>query len=74
MDEILKELGLNKILRTMIKNIKPRLIIDENDGKWSYKSESTFKTMSYEFVPDIEFESTSPDGQPTQVYSIFFSF
>ncbi len=58
----------------MAKNVKPRLIIDEKNGKWSFKSESTFRTMSYEFVPDVEFDNTAPDGQQIKVYFRSFSF
>jgi hypothetical protein len=60
-------MGVNKILRTIVKNIKPRLIISEKDGKWSFKSETTFKKIAYEFVPGVEFEDVAPDGQHIQV-------
>lgn len=67
-DGILKELGINKVLRTIAKTMKPRLIIDEKDGKWSFKSESTFKTTTIQFTPGIEFEDdVSHDGQQITV-------
>jgi hypothetical protein len=56
----------------LAKNVKPRLTIDEKNGKWSFKSESTFKTMSYEFIPDVEFDNTAPDGQEIKV--LFYLF
>ena len=66
-DGILREMGVNKILRTLANNIKPRVTIGEKDGKWSFKSEMTFKTISYEFTEGVEFEDTTPTGQQIQV-------
>ncbi|UJR34536.1 hypothetical protein I4U23_027313 [Adineta vaga] len=62
--ELLKELGVNQEIRTFTtgETFKPRVIIDEKDGKWSLKSENTFKTTTVEFTPGIEFEDISPDG------------
>ncbi|CAF1085187.1 unnamed protein product [Adineta steineri] len=62
--ELLKELGINQEIRTFTsaETFKPRVIIDEKDGKWSLKSENTFKTTTVEFTPGIEFEDISPDG------------
>ncbi|CAF3970377.1 unnamed protein product [Adineta steineri] len=62
--ELLKELGVNQEIRTFAaaETFKPRVIIDEKDGKWSLKSENTFKTTTVEFTPGIEFEDISPDG------------
>ncbi|CAF1384066.1 unnamed protein product [Adineta ricciae] len=70
--ELLKELGVNQEIRTFTKaeTFKPRVIINENDGKWSLKSENTFKTTTVEFTPGIEFEDISPDGhQITMIIS-----
>ncbi|UJR06738.1 hypothetical protein I4U23_011027 [Adineta vaga] len=63
-DELLKELGVNQEIRTFTtaETFKPRVIINEKDGKWSLKSENTFKTTTVEFTPGIEFEDLSPDG------------
>jgi hypothetical protein len=55
------------VLRTIAKSIKPRLIINEKDGKWIFTSESTFKTTIYQFTPGIEFEDLAPDGQQIAV-------
>ncbi|CAF1152321.1 unnamed protein product [Rotaria sordida] len=62
-DELLKELEVNQEVRTIAKTIKPRVIIDEKDGKWSLTSEKTYKTTTVQFTPGIEFEDISPDGQ-----------
>ena len=62
-DEFMKELGVGMVMRMAAKGVKPRLIIAENDKKWSIKSESTFKTVSYDFTPGVEFNETTPDGR-----------
>ncbi|CAF3706220.1 unnamed protein product [Rotaria sp. Silwood1] len=62
-DEFMKEIGVGWAMRIAAKAVKPRLIISQNDGKWSIKSESTFKTVSYDFTPGVEFNETTPDGR-----------
>ncbi len=66
-DGILKELGVNKVIRTIAKTVKPRLTINEKNGKWLFKSESTFKTTSFEFTPGVEFDDLSPTGDQLKV-------
>jgi hypothetical protein len=65
----LKELGVNQEIRkfTEAETFKPRVIINENDGKWALKSENTFKTTTVQFTPGIEFEDVSPDGHQITV-------
>ncbi|CAF2604657.1 unnamed protein product [Rotaria sp. Silwood2] len=62
-DEFMKELGVGWAMRIAAKAVKPRLIISQNDSKWSIKSESTFKTVFYDFTPGVEFNETTPDGR-----------
>ncbi|UJR17889.1 hypothetical protein I4U23_004788 [Adineta vaga] len=62
LDEILKAIGLNKVIRTLAKTVKPRLVIEEKNGKWTFKNESKIKTSSFEFTPDVEFEDSLPNG------------
>ena len=62
-DEFMKELGVGLVMRMAAKGVKPRLIIAEHDSKWNIKSESTFKTVSYDFTPGVEFNETTPDGR-----------
>ncbi|CAF1270838.1 unnamed protein product [Rotaria magnacalcarata] len=62
-DEYMKEIGVGLTSRLAAKSIKPRLIISENGGKWTVRSESTIKTTSYEFTPGVEFDETTPDGR-----------
>ncbi|CAF1006245.1 unnamed protein product [Adineta ricciae] len=62
-DDYMKELGVGFALRQSAKLVKPKLIIQENGGKWSLKSESTLKSASYEFKPGCEFDETRLDGE-----------
>jgi len=47
--------------------LSPTLFISEKGGKWSFKSESTFKSTSYEFIPGVEFDETRLDGGNVKV-------
>ncbi|CAF0861914.1 unnamed protein product [Adineta ricciae] len=62
-DEYLKELGVGKMGRMMAKTVKPRLVISESDGKWSLRTETTLKTMTIEFTPNVEYEEVTGDGR-----------
>lgn len=63
----MKELGVGMILRMTAKGIKPRLIISENNGRWTLRTESTIKTLSVDFVPGVEFDETTADGRSVKV-------
>ena len=62
-DDYMKEIGVGFALRQSAKFIKPKLIIKENGGTWTLKSESTLKTASYDFTPGSEFDETRLDGE-----------
>jgi len=62
-DDYMKELGVGFALRQSAKLVKPKLVIEEHNGKWSLKSESTLKSASYEFTPCVEFDETRLDGE-----------
>ncbi|CAF2689370.1 unnamed protein product [Rotaria sp. Silwood2] len=62
-DEYMKEIGVGWALRMTAKGIKPRLTISESGGKWTVRSESAIKTVTYEFTPGVEFDETTPDGR-----------
>lgn len=62
-DEYLKELGVGKMGRMMAKTVKPRLVISENSGKWSVRTETTLKTTTIEFTPNVEYEEVTGDGR-----------
>ncbi len=53
--------------RLMAKGIKPRLLINEKDGKWVICTETIFKTMTIEFTLNVEFEETTGDGRELKV-------
>ncbi|CAF4319535.1 unnamed protein product, partial [Adineta steineri] len=62
-DSYMKEIGVSLMARTAAKGMKPRLVISENNGKWTVRSESSLKTTSYDFTPGVEFDETTPDGR-----------
>jgi hypothetical protein len=68
MDAFMKEIGVGMGMRLMAKGVKPRLIISENGGKWTLRSESSLKTTSLDFTPDVEFDDKTADGREVKVY------
>lgn len=70
MDDYLKELGVGMMGRMMAKGIKPRLVIAERDGKWTLRTETTLKTTTIEFTPDVEYEEKTADGRELKVWII----
>lgn len=67
MDDYLRELGVGMMGRMVAKGMKPRLVISEHDGKWKLRTETTFKAMDIEFLPDVEYEEITPDGRELKV-------
>jgi hypothetical protein len=67
MDAFMKEIGVGMAMRMMAKGMKPRLVISENGGKWTLRSESSLKTMSFEFIPNVEFDDITADGREVKV-------
>jgi hypothetical protein len=67
----MKEIGVGWAMRMAAKAVKPRLIICENGGKWTIRSESTFKTVSVDFTPGVSFDETTPDGREVTVQIIY---
>ena len=53
--------------RMVAKGIKPRLVITEEDGKWTLRSETKIKTIIVEFTPNVEYEETTGDGRKLKV-------
>jgi fatty acid-binding protein 3 len=70
----MKEIGVGFATRMLAKGLKPRLVISENDGKWTIRSESTLKTINLEFTPGVEFNETTPDGREVTVCLLLFRF
>jgi hypothetical protein len=71
---ILEEVGINEETRAIITTLKPRVIIDEKDGKWLFKTETNFKTSELKFTPGIEFEEVSPIGEEVSVTRNLFYY
>jgi hypothetical protein len=69
----MKELGVGMMMRMAAKGVKPRLIISDNGGRWTVRSESSVKTSSYDFTPGTEFDETTPDGREVKVNRIILS-
>ena len=67
MDEYLKEIGVGFMGRALVKTIKPRLVITENDGIWTIRTETPLRTLSLDLKPGIEYEETTPDGRQLRV-------
>jgi len=63
----MKEIGVGMATRMLAKGLKPRIIISEDNGKWTVRSESTLKTVTVEFTPGVEFDETTPDGREVKV-------
>lgn len=70
MDEFLKAVGVPLPIRMMARNSNPRIVISENNGVWTIRTETFFKTMTTTFTPGVEFMDTTPGGQEVQVNSI----
>ncbi|CAF4578348.1 unnamed protein product [Rotaria sp. Silwood1] len=71
-DAYMKEIGVGMIMRMTAKGVKPRLIISENNGTWTLRTESSIKTLSSDFVPGVEFDETTADGRHVKVSSYSF--
>ena len=63
----MKELGVSWALRMTAKGIKPRLIISQDGDKWTFRTESAIKTLSYDFTPGVQFDETTADGREVKV-------
>ena len=66
----MKELGVGWALRLTAKGVKPRIIISEAGDKWTLRTESAIKTLSYDFIPGVEFDETTADGREVKVSSL----
>lgn len=67
MDTFLKEIGVPMAVRLMAKGLKPRVVISENDGIWTLRAETSLRTKSVTFTPDVEFEEKTADGRDIKV-------
>ena len=64
MDEYLEAFGVNKIVRSIASLSKPRLIINENNGKWTIITDNGLRSNAIKFIPGSEYETTlTTDGR-----------
>ncbi|CAF1097632.1 unnamed protein product [Brachionus calyciflorus] len=63
MDEFLKELGVNLLIRKAAKIVTPTIIISSQDKHWSIKMRSSFKNKDSEFNIGEEIDEETPDGK-----------
>jgi fatty acid-binding protein 3 len=71
----MKEIGVGLATRMLAKGLKPRIIISEDNGKWTIRSETTLKTVVVDFTPGVEFNETTPDGREVTVcYTNIYTF
>lgn len=63
-DEVMKELGVNVLKRTAGNTVKPIHIFEDlGDGKYCFKTESTFTKTSCNFKLGEEFDEHTSDGR-----------
>ncbi|CAF4821495.1 unnamed protein product, partial [Rotaria sp. Silwood1] len=62
----LKEMGVPMAIRLLAKSMSTRLVINENNGIWTLRTEMPLKTKSISFTPGIQFQDTTPDGSEVQ--------
>ncbi|XP_022661284.1 fatty acid-binding protein, heart-like [Varroa jacobsoni] len=61
-EELLKELGVNMVLRKAATATKPNAEISKNGDEWTIRSVSTLKTTEIKFKIGEEFEETRADN------------
>jgi len=63
-DAYMKAVGVGMIMAKMASTAKPKMTISvSDDGTWTLKSETTFKTTKVEFKLGVEFEETTADDR-----------
>ncbi|XP_050719262.1 sodium/calcium exchanger regulatory protein 1-like [Eriocheir sinensis] len=62
-DEFMKALGVGLVMRKMGNAATPTVEITEEDGTYSMKTITTFKTTEIKFKLGEEFEETTADGR-----------
>ncbi|KAB7500991.1 Myelin P2 protein [Armadillidium nasatum] len=62
-DEFMKELGVGLVMRKMGNAATPTVEITEEDGTYTLKTITTFKTTEIKFKIGEEFEETTADGR-----------
>ena len=63
----MKEIGVGMMMRMTARGIKPRLVIFEENGKWTLRSESSIRNHTCVFEPGVEFDEETADGRKIRV-------
>ncbi|CAF3247404.1 unnamed protein product [Rotaria socialis] len=71
LDGFLKEVGVPMPIRMLAKRSSPRIIISEDNGTWTIRTETLIKNMTTRFTPGVEFQDTTPDGSEVQTTICF---
>ncbi|KAG7198618.1 hypothetical protein KM043_005978 [Ampulex compressa] len=62
-DEFMKALGVGMVIRKMGSSVSPVVELTENDGTYTLKTTSPFKSSEIKFKLGEEFEEETPDGR-----------
>ncbi|KAG7198619.1 hypothetical protein KM043_005978 [Ampulex compressa] len=62
-DEYMKALGVGMVIRKMGSSVSPVVELTENDGTYTLKTTSPFKSSEIKFKLGEEFEEETPDGR-----------
>ncbi|XP_018016451.1 sodium/calcium exchanger regulatory protein 1 [Hyalella azteca] len=65
-DEFMKALGVGLVMRKMASTATPSLEISENEGTYTMKTVTTFKTTEISFKLGEPFTETTADGRVVQ--------
>ena len=62
-DEFMKALGVSLLIRKMGSSVSPVVELTENNGLYTLKTTSPFKSSEIKFKLGEEFEEETPDGR-----------
>ena len=68
----MKELGVDEAIRKVAAHDKAHIVISEDGGKWTLRSESAASKTSYEFTPGTEFNEKTSDGRDVKVWTYLY--
>jgi len=63
-DDYMKAVGVGAIMAKLASTAKPKVTVSvSDDGTWTMKTETTFKTHTFEFKLGQEFDETTADDR-----------
>jgi len=63
-DEYMKAVGVGAVMAKLASTAKPKLTVSvSDDGTWTLKTETTFKTSKIDFNLGVEFDETTADDR-----------